>query len=152
MKPPATIRNHSQPPITILNYPQLSTTTQNNSQPPRTIHNHPKIVQKAKNFIVDTETDVDMDYDMKKWYIYMFVCIYILYKTLNLLFFFLLHWLFVFVNIQRNRLMLRAMSDIALKTFIFYFFELNFPLMSGGSKRLNLQQKACMTFCYCPTF
>ena len=34
-----------------------------------------------------------------------------------------------------------------LKTFIFYFFILSFPLMSSGYKKSNLQQKACMTFC-----
>ena len=36
---------------------------------------------------------------------------------------------------------------VVLKTFIFYFFILSFPLMSSGYKSSNLQQKACMTFC-----
>ena len=82
MQPPTTIHNHLQP----------STTIQKNT------HNHPKITQKSQNLSqtvmlcildVNPETDVDFDSDMKQWHIYMCVCLcaYILYKSLYVLFF-----------------------------------------------------------------
>ena len=95
------------------NYPRQSTTTHNH------LKNHPqpstttqKLPKKAKTchkqlcyctLDVNTETDVGFDSDMKQWYIYMCVCVYvcILYKSLYLLFFWLAdcfcqHYKFIF--------------------------------------------------------
>ena len=125
-----------QPPTTIHNHPQPSTTTQ-------------KLHKKTKTFDVNTETDIVIDNDIKQWYLYTCVYIYILYKTY--LPFFRYTDFLVLSTFEVIHLMLRAMSDIALKTFTLSFFMLSFLLMSGGYKRSNLQQKACMTFCYFPT-
>ena len=81
--------------------------------------------------------------------VYIHVCVYTLYKTLYLLFFCYTDCLFLSA-FKVIHLVLRAMSDIALKAFIFSFFILSFPLMLGAYKRSNLQQKTSMIFRYCP--
>ena len=98
-QPPTTIRNHPQLSTTSHNQPQLATTTQ------KATHNHPqpskttkKLPKKAETWDkqlcyctlkVNTEIDVGFDSDMREWYIHMCVCVcvYILYKSLYLLFF-----------------------------------------------------------------
>ena len=64
---------------------QPSTTTHHPQPPKKTTHNHPKVTQKSQNLSqtcycnldVNAETGVSFDSDMKQWYIYMFVCVYI---------------------------------------------------------------------------
>ena len=105
--------NHPQPSTTIYSHPQPSTTTQ-------------KLHKKVKIFGVNSETDVDIDNDMKQWYIYTCVCVCVcvcLYTFYDIIFtIFPLHLMFFLSAFKIIHLMLRAMRDIALKTFIFFFF------------------------------
>ena len=72
---PSTTTHHPQPP---------KKTTHKHPELPRTIHNHPKVTQKSQNLSqtcyctldVNAETGVSFDSDMKQWYIYMFVFVY----------------------------------------------------------------------------
>ena len=70
---PKTIHNHPQPSKTTHNYPQPSTTTQKLPKKAKTCHKQ----LCYRTLDVNTETNVDFDSDMKQWYIYMFVCVFV---------------------------------------------------------------------------
>ena len=136
-QPPTTIRNHvcnhPQTPATIQNHPQIS------QKPPTTTQ---KLRKKDKTFLILKQMLTLIVIWNNGTYTWM--CMYRHY----IYYFFVT--LIVFVS-KVIHLLLRAMSDVALKTFICSISIVSFLLMSGGYKRSDLQQNACMTFCYCTT-
>ena len=81
--------NHPHPSTTTHNHPQLSTTTQ------KSTYNHPQPFPTTQKLPRQNLSQTAICYcslddsDMKEWYMYMCVClcVYILYKSLYLLFF-----------------------------------------------------------------
>ena len=68
---------------------QPPTTTHNHQQPPKNYPKNPKLITNSCVAALEMLIlkDVDFDSDMKQWHIYMRVSVYILYKSLYLLFF-----------------------------------------------------------------